>query len=277
MVLYGDLGEQSFAGIAPYIDCGNLWANDTCFAGAFQGSNTGSTIILQEAAHTWGLEHVNSPFDNLNPFVATATPYFQDKCNKIVANTDLVEISGVCNQVHSKFCDPGYQNSYRELLYLFGPAIPDTSPPTLDITSPDNDSFHVLPTTLHLVGDVSDDLAPQIYALTVSNNGQTVFSGDVTHLDLPLKNPPAGDYDLTVTIVDGAGNAAKDRVRFTLLPEGSEDPDTDSAGDTDTDTDGAANTSDGGCRTLAAPPGLLALLLLVPRRRRRPHLTHPGS
>lgn len=269
MVLYGDLGEQTFAGIAPYIDCGNLWANDTCFAGAFQGSNIGSTIILQEAAHTWGLEHVNSPFDNLHPFVAQATPRFQDQCNKIVSNTDLVEISGVCNQVHGKFCEPGFQNSYQELLYLFGPAIPDTSPPTLTITSPDDGSFHVLPTTLRLQGEVSDDLAPQIYTITVTNNGQTVFSSENTNLDLALKDPPAGDYDLTVTVVDGAGNAGSDRVRFTLLPEGSEDPDTDTAGDTDTDSEGEPTTGDGGCRTLAAPPGLLALWLLLPRRRRR--------
>ncbi len=270
MVLYGDLGEQTFAGIAPYIDCGNLWANDTCFAGAFQGSNIGSTIILQEAAHTWGLEHVNAPFDNLHPFVAQATPWFKDECNKIVSNTDLVEISGVCNQVHSKFCDPGFQNSYQELRYLFGPAIPDTSPPTLDITSPEDGSFHVLPTTLRLQGEVSDDLDPQIYQLTVSNNGQMVFAGGVIGLDLALKDPPAGDYDLTVTMVDGGGNTVEDRVRFTLLPEGSEDPDTDTAGDTDsTDTDTTPETGDGGCRTITAPPGLLALLLLLPRRRRR--------
>ena len=83
-----------------------------------------------------------------------------------------------------------------------------------------------------------------------------------------LTDPPAGDYDLTVTVVDSAGNAIKDSVRFTLLPEGSEDPDTDSAADTDTDTDSDSNNGDGGCRTLAAPPGLLALLLLIPRRRR---------
>ena len=269
MVLYGDLGEQTFAGIAPYIDCGNLWANDTCFAGAFQGSNIGSTIILQEAAHTWGLEHVNAPFDNLHPFVAQATPWFKDECNKIVSNTDLVEISGVCNQVHSKFCDPGFQNSYQELRYLFGPAIPDTSPPTLDITSPEDGSFHVLPTTLRLQGEVSDDLDPQIYQLTVSNNGQMVFAGGVIGLDLALKDPPAGDYDLTVTMVDGGGNTVEDRVRFTLLPKGSEDPDTDTAGDTDsTDTD-TTETGDGGCRTITAPPGLLALLLLLPRRRGR--------
>ncbi|MBA3550058.1 MAG: hypothetical protein H0T76_26565 [Nannocystis sp.] len=274
MVLYGDLGEQDFAGIAPYIDCGNLWANDTSFAGAFQGSNIGSTIVLQEAAHTWGLEHVNSPFDNLHPFVAQATPRFQDQCNKIVSDTDLVETSGVCNQVHQQFCEVGFQNSYRELLSLFGPAIPDTQPPTLDITSPQDGSFHVLPTTLRLQGEVVDDLTPQIYELTVTNKGETVYAGPVSGLDLALKDPPAGDYDLTVTIRDGAGNAGKDTVRFTLLAEGSEDPDTDTAAATDTDTDG--DTGDGGgCRTLAAPPGLLALLLLLPRRRRSPETRGP--
>jgi hypothetical protein len=268
MVLYGDLGEQTFAGIAPYIDCGNLWANDTCFAGAFQGSNIGSTIILQEAAHTWGLEHVNSPFDNLHPFVAQATPRFQDQCNKIVADTDLVETSGVCNQVHQQFCEVGHQNSYQELLSLFGPPSPDTQPPTLEITSPQDASIHVLPTTLRLQGEIGDDLSPQVYQMTVTNLGATVFSGEVLSLDLSLKDPPPGDYDLTVTVVDGAGNAGKDSVRFTLLPEGSEDPDTDSAAaDTDTDTTDSDN-GDGGCRTLAAPPGLLVLLLLIPRRRR---------
>uniref|UniRef100_UPI003298AC4F hypothetical protein n=1 Tax=Salmonella enterica TaxID=28901 RepID=UPI003298AC4F len=73
---------------------------------------------------------------NLHPFVAQAGPYFQDQCNKIVADTDLVEIGGACNSVHELFCDAGYQNSYRELLHLFGPAVPDTSPPTVDVTSP---------------------------------------------------------------------------------------------------------------------------------------------
>lgn len=269
MVLYGDLGEQTFAGVAPYIDCGNLWPNDTCFAGAFQGSNIGSTVILQEAAHTWGLEHVNSPFDNLHPFVAQSTPRFQDQCNKIVADTDLVETSGVCNQVHQQFCELGYQNSYRELLALFGPAVPDTVAPTLQITSPPDGTYHVLPTTLRLQGDIRDDLAPQIYSVTVTNHGETVFSGEVLTLDLSLKDPPPGDYDLRVTVRDGAGNAGQDGVRFTLLPEGSEDPDTDSGDtdDTDSDTDDPGATADGGCRTAA--PGVLALLLLTPRRRRR--------
>ena len=270
MVLYGDLGEQTFAGIAPYVDCGNLWANDTCFAGAFQGSNIGSTIILQEAAHTWGLEHVNAPFDNMHPFVTQATPRFQDVCNKIVANTDLVETGGVCNVVHERFCDAGYQNSYQELLYLFGPAVPDSEPPVLEISSPEDGSVHVLPVTLNLRGEVRDDLSPQFYDIVVRNAGQKIYEGEAPSLELLLKNPPAGDYELEVTVVDDGGNAGKDSVRFTVLPEGSVDPDTDSDTDsdtdTDTDTDAPANQSSG-CRTTVTTPAL-ALLLLLPRRRR---------
>ncbi len=258
MVLYGDLGTQDFAGIAPYIDCDNLWPNDTCFAGAFQGSNIGSTIILQEAAHTWGLEHVNAPYDNLHPFVAAATPAFLDQCNKIVSNTDLVEVGGICNSVHQKFCEPGYQNSYQELLYLFGPSQPDTSPPELDITSPQDGSVHVLPTSLLLRGTVHDDLSPQYYDITIARDGQQLYAGQGYKLSLVLKDPPAGDYTLDVTVVDDGGNAGKDSVRFTILPAGSEDPDTDSdAGDsdaaTDTTTDTDGEPASGGCR-IAGPP-----------------------
>lgn len=274
MVLYGDLGVQTFAGIAPYIDCGNLWANDTCFAGAFQGSNTGSTIILQEAAHTWGLEHVNAPFDNLHPFVAQATPSFQDKCNKIVSNTDLVEVGGQCNLVHEKFCDAGFQNSHQELLYLFGPAVPDTSPPSLTITSPPDGSIHVLPAAIPLLGEMTDDLAPQYYDITITHGDQTLYEGEGYKLELLLQDPPAGDYELEVRVVDDGGNIGKARVSFTILPQGSEDPDTDSdASDSETDTTGAPDDASG-CRLVGPPSDLTLLASLLPlawlARRRRP-------
>ena len=273
MVLYGDLGTQTFAGVAPYIDCGNLWDNDTCFAGAFQGSNIGSTIILQEAAHTWGLEHVNAPFDNLHPFVAQATPSFLDRCNKIVANTDLVEVGGQCNLVHANFCEAGYQNSYRELLYLFGPAVPDTSPPTITITSPPDRSTHVLPVTIPLLGEMSDDLAPQYYDITITSAGKTLYEGEGYKLELALQDPPVGDYELKVRVVDDGGNPGEAAVRFTILPEGSEDPDTDTnPGEPETETE--ADDDAAGCRVARTPSDLRSLAVLLPlawlARRRRP-------
>lgn len=272
MVLYGDIGDQDFAGIAPYVDCGNLWPNDTCFAGAFQGSNTGATVILQEAGHTWGLEHVNSPFDNLHPFVQQATPYFQDQCNKIVADTDLTETAGVCNLVHERYCDTGFQNSYQELLYLFGPAVPDTTAPKLTITSPSEGSYHVLPVDLPLYGEVEDEFEPQFYTTEIRQGEQVLYTGEAIRLDLRLKNPPAGEYDLIVSVEDEAGNRGSDRVRFTILPAGSEDPDTTGApAETDSSDTGAESETegDGSCRLAAPGSGLGALLLVLAARRRR--------
>ncbi|HEY8380188.1 MAG TPA: hypothetical protein VIK91_27045, partial [Nannocystis sp.] len=267
MILYGDIGEQDFAGVAPYIDCGNLWPNDTAFAGAYQGSNTGATIVLQEAAHTWGLEHVNNKFDNLHPFVESSYASFRDECSKIVADTDLVETAGTCNLVHERFCDTGYQNSYRELLYLFGPAQPDIIAPVLTLESPADGSHHVLPVTLELFGDVEDDLDPQFYAIEVERDGQLIYSGEGLRVDLVLKDPPPGDYDLRVTVRDEAGNAGSDRVRFTILPEGSDDPDgPDTAG-------GGLSDESGACRLVGRGPAPFLLLLALLRRRRSPLAT----
>lgn len=231
MVIYGDLGPQSFAGIAPYIDCNDLHRSDTSFTQAFSGSNTGSTVILQEAAHTWGLEHVDSERDILNPFKASSTTQrFLDECLRIVANTELQPTAGACNQVHTQFCGdlgPGYQNSYREMLALFGPPIPDTQPPELEITFPADEAVFTYPATLSLSGAISDDLHPQFYDVQIYVNGDLVYEDEQALLDLVLVNPQPDDYDIRVVITDDGGNSTEDRVSFTILPEGSEVPQDD--------------------------------------------------
>jgi hypothetical protein len=260
MVLYGDLGPQTFAGIAPYVDCGDLWPSDTSFASPYDSSNLGSTVILQEAAHTWGLEHVDAPFDNLHPFKTVSVQDFTDECHPIVANTDLETIGGACNQIHELFCDPGYQNSYRELLHLFGPSVPDLVAPSLEITSPEEGAAFVLPATFNLQAEIDDDLYPQIYTVTLTDHGQLLAERSDAVVDFQLKDPPPGDYDMVVRIADKSGNIAEDRVRFTVHPEGTQllDP---------------PEEDPQGCQ-LAAPsrrPAELAfVLLLLLRPRRRP-------
>ncbi|MEZ4452068.1 MAG: MYXO-CTERM sorting domain-containing protein [Nannocystaceae bacterium] len=262
MILYGALGDQEFAGIAPYIDCGDLWPSDTAFANAYSTSNTGSTVILQEAAHTWGLEHVDAPFDNMHPFKTGGSQSFTDECQKIVSNTDLDSYGGACNAVHQRFCERGYQNSWQELRYLFGPPVPDTSPPTLTITNPEDGAEFALPVTIPLTGVIDDDLDPQAYTITVLKDGAKVFEDEGLSLALLMNDPPAGEYDLTVQVTDEAGNLGTSRVRFTIYPEGTVLPDDQDDGE-----------ADSGCRIdgEAGEAGLGLLVLgLVRRRRRRP-------
>ncbi len=267
MVLYGDLGSQEFAGIAPYIDCGNVWGHDTSFSQGYTSPSTGSTVILQEAAHTWGLEHVDSIYDTLNPFKSAVDQIFTDTCYKIVSNTDLDETLGVCNVVHELFCDAGYQNSWQEMRYLFGPPIPDVSPPRLTITSPEEGSVHVLPLELPLLGEVEDDQHPQFYDLTVLQDGVVIFEDRKHELNLILSNPPAGQYNLEVRVTDDGGNMASDHVSFEILPEGSELPQVPE------DTDAAVDDENAGCRLGSNPSPhsawwLLALGLACLRRRK---------
>lgn len=259
MVLYGDLGQQSFAGVAPYIDCGDVHPRDTSFSQGFPGSNTGSTVILQEAAHTWGLEHVDSEFDILNPFKAAGNHQsFLDQCLPIVANTELEPTAGSCNQIHTMFCEAGFQNSYREMLYLFGPTVPDVQPPTLDLYYPvDGDTF-IFPVDLPLLGDIEDDLHPQFYSIQIFHGEDLVYDDYGVELNLALTRPPPGDYDLRVRIVDEGGNAAEDRVRFTILPEGSTLPEDDQP---------MEPAGEDGCR-IAARPSTWWLLVIAWRRRR---------
>ncbi len=262
MILYGDLGDQSFAGIAPYIDCGDLWPSDTAFANSYSGSNTGSTVILQEAAHTWGLEHVNAPLDNMNPFKTPGSQSFTDTCEKIVASTELDETGGVCNQVHTLFCDTGEQNSWQEMRHIFGPPVADVTAPTLTITSPEDGSTHVLPVTLPLSGEIDDDRHIQLYDIAISQDGETLLEVLDGTLAQSMRNPPAGEYNLSIRVADEAGNATREEVSFTILPEGSVLPEEE-------DEDA---TSAEGCRlggpTPRAPTGLLMLSLLLARRAR---------
>ncbi len=273
MVMYGDLGPQSFAGIAPYIDCEDRRGGDTSFTQGFVTSNTGSTVILQEAAHTWGLEHVDAPSDILNPFKSSGlNQQFLDDCFKIVANTDLEPTAGSCNQIHTLYCDEGYQNSWREMMMLFGPHIPDTQAPTLDIVRPLDGSVHVLPTTFFLQGDIDDNMHPQVYRIAVFVNGSEMpfFEGTDATLNLRLEDPPADDYELLVRVTDEEGNVVEETVTFTVLPEGSEIPIVEG------EDPAEPMPSDGGCRLgvvpREAPAGWAWLSLLglaVPRRRGR--------
>jgi len=271
MVMYGDLGAQDFAGIAPYIDCEDIHRNDTSFTAAFDTSNTGSTVILQEAAHTWGLEHVDAEFDVLNPFKSSGIHQsFTDECHRIVANTDLQPTPGSCNQIHTMFCESGFQNSWQEMRWLFGPPIADTTPPKLEILSPLPDEMFVLPATIPLVGEITDDLDPQFYHIEIFAGDVVAYDSDNIKLELLIENPDPGEIELRVVVTDEAGNQTEETIAFEILPKGSELPADDDLVLEDDPTDGCRIARD---RDPDRGPGSLLGILFVGllglRRRRQ--------
>lgn len=132
--------NPAFAGVAPGpIDCGDTRGGQTSFTlEASQTSDGVAEIILQEVAHTWGLEHVNEVQDLLFPTTQGQNKTYRDECIKIVSNTELTESAGVCNSIHTRpevGCQSGFQNSYKELLFVFGPSTPDTAAPLVQVLS----------------------------------------------------------------------------------------------------------------------------------------------
>lgn len=258
MILYGDLGPQAFAGVAPYIDCGDSRQGDTAFSQGFTSANQGGTVVVHEAGHTWGLEHVNRTEDNMHPIAEGIAPIFRDECLPIVANTDLDPAVGSCNTIHTLFCDPGFQNSHQELLYLFGPPIEDTLSPTIEILTPGPNALHYLPEVVPVRAFIDDNLHPQVYDLEIILGGEVVFEGEVwDQVDLPFTLTDPGDYTVTLRITDEAGNSSEDTRTF-LVRDGF-DP---------------SQLPEGGCRVAPGggarwPAALLLLLPLAVRRRPR--------
>ena len=298
--------EGGFAGVAPSIDCFNNDGGEVSFTLDYTSSAAGiAKAILQEVAHTWGLEHVDSPGDLLYPTTAgNADPTYQDECFQIVqlnqAN-QVVPDTGQCKQQHLQFCDSSdKQNSFRELLQLFGPSVPDLTPPTVSIVQPTQGAQLEGPFDLQIMA--ADEHTPQLLGVTIAAVGPSPFALETTHypspsdLKFPLKGLTAGDYTVTVTITDEDNNQSDAQVSFTVLAPSAPTTDGDTgpastsgdetsgtpttgseAGDADTGTSGtssapadsdssessgpASDSSDDGCSCRHGSPGALALWL----------------
>lgn len=285
-------------GVAPGIDCGNNSPNITSFSFLDNASaNIQATVIHQEAAHTWGLEHVDDDTDNLFPSTGGVTdPKYQDVCSQVVADTQLNPTGASCNSVHTLYCPANQQNSYQEMLLLFGPPIPDQIAPTVLIESPTAGQVIEYTDDFDLTITLDDDRRPQ----TIDT---TIFFDDAEAADAVLINstqtfpvnggdPPTGHglsnglHTIRVDITDEAGNPASADVTFEIVgsPFGNPSED-DTAGD-DTDGPMGSGTSDTppggtgddttpfdtglddsgdkgcGCRS-TTPPGGSALMLLL--------------
>ncbi|MEM6991581.1 MAG: MYXO-CTERM sorting domain-containing protein [Myxococcota bacterium] len=288
-------------GVAPGIDCGNNNQNITSFSfliGA--GANTQATVIHQEAAHTWGLEHVDDSTDNLFPTAGgTLDPKYRDTCSRVVADTALNPTSASCNQIHTMFCESDFQNSYQEMLALFGPPLLDTTAPTVTIDNPLDGAVLEYEEDFDLTITLDDDRRPQVLATRIFLDGEEEAANALINTTLTFGIPGGdaghgwsnGEHTIRVEADDEAGNPAFDEVTVTIVnsPNGGDDggedetgagtaaADGDAGSDDEGDGTGDGGAMDGGDKDACActsdpapaPMAMLGLIGLLGLRRRR--------
>lgn len=246
--------NPDFAGVAPNIDCFDAEGGETSFTLEASGSADGvAEIVLQELAHTWGLEHVDEKQDLLYPTTEGTNKTFQDACHKIVEDTALNETNGYCNAVHTQFCDYGWQNSYQELLYVFGESVPDTQPPGVTIVAPE-DGATIDGGSVDLVIALQDDQSPAVIATTivmqsdvlpapVEASGSYAAPGELT---FPITDLPDGTYTVRVDVSDESDNPAADEITFTVVGNPAEGGDESGSGGDAGDSGDAGSGDDAG-------------------------------
>ncbi|HWB78424.1 MAG TPA: hypothetical protein VG755_25840 [Nannocystaceae bacterium] len=297
--------EGGFAGVAPTIDCWNTNKAETSFSLDLGDASSVAKVVGQEAAHVWGLEHVDSQSDILFPTVGGASdPAFEDECHHIVViDGGIVESTANCPEMHAANCDePDTQNSYRDLLMIFGPPGADVTAPTVEILVPMANEAFASGASFDLTLRMIDDVPPQLFDIyaSIDADEQGAMLGAAQwgpELVTPVSGLPDGEHFIRIDIADQQGNPATATVHFTIgiapvdtTGEGSGSDDGTGGGTTSVDTTSASATtasteatSDGtsesgaashddtsgcGCTTHARPLPLLVTLAPLIRRRR---------
>lgn len=238
--------NPGFAGIAPGGDCWNNRGGEISFTLEAAGTTDGmAEIILQEVGHTWGLDHVNDQTDLLYPTTQGQNKTFKDACIQVVSNTDLDPASGSCSH-HQEACGSfSQQNSYQELLLIFGESVPDTSAPTVLILEPgDGDVIEGDGFELRL--GFEDDQKPAVINTTITIDSDALPEpieedgafASPAELGFPITGLPNGTYTITVNGADESDNPTSDMVTVTI--EGSD------AGSSGTNSGTGGGTSGGG-------------------------------
>jgi MYXO-CTERM domain-containing protein len=189
-------------GIAP-LDCDDSQTHDNItyafhsVGDSFSAAVT-ATTIGQEVAHSYGLEHVDQPNDVMNPYNAGGDAAFLDTCITIVQGV-------ACGTQHAAECgDAGQQNSYAELMTLFGPSNPDTAAPTVEITYPADGATFPTDSDFTITVEANDDQS--VEQVTLYSNAAEQGTDPSTPYGWDVSNIPAGTYELYVVATDAVGN-----------------------------------------------------------------------
>jgi hypothetical protein len=161
--------------------------------------------VSQETSHSWGLDH---KFDDRDPMT-----YLQSGPSRKAFQNQ----AGVCGEYSARACNCTYpntgsaqENSVAVITATFGSGTPDTTPPTVHITSPANGAQVQM--GFAITADVADDRAVTAAQLQI----------DGVNVGGPLTSPPwmwnapvalgQGSHTVAIIASDGAGNHANDSV-----------------------------------------------------------------
>lgn len=275
MVMIGGHAEQlglpaEAAGYACTIDCFDASKRDTAFV--FASENPGSVAInvLHEAAHTWGLDHVEGLLRIMSPFTHGAQPEWGSGCAPLSDATSKSH----CSAAHRQFCDrPNEQDSHAEMLALFGSRTPDTSPPSARFVGPETSDITPAGEPVVIDIEVFDDHPNTGWAIEVpALSIRTVGEGERAQLELAL---PPGGHEVVLTATDQQGNETVERTIVAVEGDGVVPPQASTPSEVnDDDDDGNAQlpgASEGGCHIGGPPPPswLFLGILVLPWMRLR--------
>ncbi len=216
MLVYGGTEAQYGAlGSAPSGDCYDGYPDEIGFV-HLDGELVdwvvaGATTSLHEAAHTWGLDHVDLETEIMYPEGDNTPTAFDDACHGIVADVDLTPGEPSCPELNDALCSaPDRQDSVQALVELFGPPYVDETPPTIELVAPHDGAYFQAPGEFEVELELDDDLHPQAYAMWAWLDGEA-RPAEPNLLVAPgfdVEGLPVGHWRFHVAIADEAGNEA---------------------------------------------------------------------
>jgi hypothetical protein len=225
-----------------------------------------SETAAQETSHNWGLEHVDDQTDLMYPFNNGGFKSYVDACNDIDHSTGGATTQ--CSYIHEIYCPDGdgeQQNSYQELLGVFGPREVDDVPPEITSITPEDGSTFTPSDSINISAQVSENsnflaakwtwvdgpLPEGIDEYTRCTNHVCADNYDLTPGTDPnevawdftnLSGAPLGTYTFQFEVLDAYANYDSAMITIEIVPEGTESVTGPSTADSGGTGEGTAGT-----------------------------------
>lgn len=215
-----DIGLGSnIAGLAP-LDCGdkNPWDITFVFSKTLKTVEDVARVTVQEAAHSYGIEHVRAPEYVMNPEPIGGAMGLGKSCLPLdpspgLSNPDGIKCLHACE-------DPSYQNSFTELQALFGATpIPRSAPaPRIQIRYPEpGNHFFQAPTDLRLDVDIVNP--EDLTHVELRLNDSEAVRNEMYPYAFRLHALEAGNYRATLSAHDIHGHHNEQSIEFSVGPK----------------------------------------------------------